>query len=247
MEKNPPPSSIIHLNYTPLERLTVAHPVDRIKFIAGACAGRRVLDLGAMDETAWASKRGRGTWLHEEIGRKALHVDGIDNSAQIPTEGLRTGPNTTIRRGDIMDPRRLLDGLEEIPDVVVAGELIEHLENPLQFLRQFAGLKRLSGKTLILSTPNATALHNCLIGLIRRESTHQDHLCILSYKTLVTLCTRAGFSKWEIVPYFSRFTEMRGRHSGLARLGVSVAERIVNALEWIFPLLSFGYIVRICI
>jgi len=247
MDARPQQSIVRQLRYTPLERLSVPHPVDRIAFIARSCAGLNVLDLGAMDETAWFAKRGRGTWLHEEISRKALRVDGVDSSAQIPVEGLRTGPNATIRRGDITDPKRLVAELEESPDVVVAGELIEHLENPLQFLRQFTAIDRLSGKTLILSTPNATAFHNFLIGLVRRESTHHDHLCILSYKTLVTLCTRAGFSGWEITPYFSRFTEMQARHSGLSRFAVRIAERIVNAMEWMFPLLSFGYIVRICL
>ena len=245
MDARPPPSGVPHLRYTPLERLTVARPVDRISFIARACAGRLVLDLGAMDETAWTAKRGRGTWLHEEIARYARQVEGVDNSAQVPAEGLRTGPNAVIRRGDIADPKGLIAELEECPDVVVAGELIEHLENPLQFLRRFAAIDRLSGKALILSTPNATALHNFLIGLVRRESTHHDHLCILSYKTLATLCARAGFSDWEIIPYFARFTEMQERQSGLARVAVRAAERVVNALEWMFPLLSFGYIVRI--
>jgi hypothetical protein len=237
--------SVPKLRYTPLERLYVVRPVDRTKFIARACAQRRVLDLGAMDETAFAAKRGRGTWLHEEIGRNALRVDGIDNSALVPVEGLRTGPNSTIRRGDITDPDGIVAALEDSPDVIVAGELIEHLDNPLQFLKRFAAIERLSGKMLILSTPNATALHNLLIGLARRESTHPDHLCILSYKTLTTLCRRAGFSEWEIIPYFSRFTEMRERHSGLLRLAVRAAQGIVNGLEWIFPLLSFGYIVQI--
>jgi len=49
-----------------------------------------VLDLGAMDETAWRAKRGRGTWLHEEISRSASRVDGIDNSALVRAEGRRT-------------------------------------------------------------------------------------------------------------------------------------------------------------
>ena len=233
------------LRYTPLERLDVRRPVDRIAFIALACARCRVLDLGAMDETAWAAKRGRGTWLHEEIGRDALRVDGIDNSALVPAEGLRTGPNATIQRGDISDPQRLVAALKDSPDVVVAGELIEHLENPLEFLTRFSKIGRLSGKTLILSTPNATALHNVLIGLARRESTHHDHLCIFSYKTLATLCTRAGFTEWEITPYFSRFTEMQERHSGALRLAVRATQSVVNLIEWMFPLLSFGYIVRI--
>jgi Methyltransferase domain len=245
MEIRPPHCRVSRLRYTPLERLGIARPVDRIEFIARACARSRVLDLGAMDETAWQAKRGRGMWLHEELGRTALRVDGIDNSALVPAEGLRTGPNTTIRHGDITDPERLVAALEDTPDVVVAGELIEHLENPLQFLKRFVGIERLSGKTLILSTPNATALHNFLIGLARRESTHHDHLCILSFKTLSTLCMRAGFSEWEIIPYFSRFTEMQQRHSGLLRFAVRTAQGVVNLLEWMFPLLSFGYIVRI--
>jgi SAM-dependent methyltransferase len=234
-----------HLNYTPLERLRVARPVDRIEFIARACAQCRVLDLGAMDETAWVAKHGRGTWLHEAIGGSAFAVDGIDNSAQVPTEGLRTGPNATIRRGDIADPESVVAALERTPDVVVIGELIEHLENPLQFLKRLARIERLSGKTLLLSTPNATALHNVLIGLAKRESTHRDHLCIFSYKTLATLCTRAGFFEWEIIPYYSRFAEMQQRHFGPVRLVVRATQGVVNLFEWIFPLLSFGYIVRV--
>lgn len=233
------------LLYTALERLSVPRPVDRIGFIVNACAGRRVLDLGAMDETAWQAKRGRGTWLHEEISRRALHVDGVDNSSLVPEEGLCSAPNAVIRRGDVEDPQSVVAALDSAPDMVVAGELIEHLENPLQFLRRFAGIERLAGKTLILTTPNATALHNVLIALAGRESTHHDHLCVLSYKTLETLCTRAGFGGWEIIPYFARFTEMQERHRGIARLGILAAERLVNAFEWLFPLLSFGYILRV--
>lgn len=240
-----PGSGRQHLRYTPLEAISLGRPVDRIKCIVSACADRRVLDLGAMDETAWASKRRKGTWLHEEIARVARQVEGVDNSRLIPPGGLATSHNAMIRRGDIEDVMRLMTELDQVPEVIVAGELIEHLENPLRFLSAFAQIPGLSGTQLILSTPNATALHNFLIGLARRESTHHDHLCILSYKTLTTLCRRAGFSSWQIIPYYSRFTEMLERHSGLARLAVLAVERIINSLEWLFPLLSFGYIVRV--
>ncbi len=233
------------LRYVPLERIPISRPVNRIAFIARSCAGRQVLDLGAMDETAWKAKQGRGTWLHEAIAAQAQRVEGVDNSALVSAGGLTTADNAVIRQGDVNRVDALLRTAIEPPDVIVAGELIEHLENPLQFLRQFAGIKRLSGKTLILSTPNASALHNFLIGAMCRESTHRDHLCILSYKTLSTLCTRAGFTGWEIIPYFAKFDEMKQRHAGVVRFAVSLVQGVINSFEWMFPLLSFGYIVRI--
>lgn len=232
------------LRYEPLEALAVGRPVDRIQFIAAACRGLRVLDLGAMDETAWTTKRGQGVWLHEELARSARQVDGIDNSALIPAAGLTTASNAVIRRGDITDPEQLISGLDQPPEVVVAGEIIEHLANPLDFLRRLAQVQQLSRKTLILSTPNATAWANVLIGMARRESAHPDHLCIFSYKTLTTLCRRAGFSDWEIIPYYSRFTEMKLRHAGPSRIAIGAAESAINFLEWLFPLLSFGYIIK---
>ncbi|QGM96070.1 class I SAM-dependent methyltransferase [Methylocystis parvus] len=231
------------LRYTPLERLAVERPVDRIATIVAACAGKSVLDLGAMDETAYKSKRGQGVWLHEEIAKRAKFVVGVDNTSGLPVEGLATAPNAKIERGDIFDLDGVLRKLDFTPEVVVAGELVEHLENPLAFLRSLRACAPLKGARLILSTPNATALHNCLIGLIDRESTHHDHLLILSYKTMTTLLTRAGFEQWRLVHYHSEFAEMKLRNSGLRRTAIVCGERMIRAAEWAFPLLAFGLIV----
>lgn len=233
----------MELRYEPLERLRVPRPVGRIGFVAAACRGKRVLDLGAMDETAVEAKRGRGTWLHEAISATASRVIGIDSSQAVPESGLVTATNAEIRRGDVMAIEGWLEANAFTPEVVVAGELIEHLPNPLQFLRSLSAIDRLRGATLILTTPNATAVHNVAIGLLWRESTHHDHLCILSYKTLNTLCQRAGFAGWDIVPYRAAFTEMRERNHGLRRALVAAGENVVNVVEWLFPLLSFGYVV----
>lgn len=231
--------------YVPLERLEISRPVDRIPFIKDFCKNRVVLDLGAMDETAFMAKRGQGTWLHEEICNVATQVMGIDNSTIVPPEGIPTGAKSRIYRGDISSVGELLDAHEFTPDIVVAGEIIEHLENPLAFLRSIKAIKRLHGKVLILTTPNATALHNCMIGMLSRESTHHDHLCIFSYKTLYTLCKRAGVDDWQIIPYLARFTEMKARNAGIRRCLVAGGERVINGLEWLFPMMGFGYVVVI--
>lgn len=230
--------------YTPLEKIALKRPVDRLAHVQQACRGLRVLDLGALDETAYASKRGTGTWLHERIAAGAAQVVGIDSSAMIPAQGLATAANASIHRGDIHELAATLTRLRFEPDIVVAGELIEHLPNPLAFLEALRTIDALRGRRLIMTTPNATALHNVLIALARRESTHVDHLLILSYKTLTTLLRRAGFVRWELTPYLARFTEMAQRNSGWRRSMVHLAERSINVAETVCPLLSFGWIVE---
>ena len=42
-------------------------------------------------------------------------------------------------------------------DTIVAGEILEHMENPLQFLNNCYKLLKVNGK-LVLTTPNATSL-----------------------------------------------------------------------------------------
>ena len=237
-------SSEVTPRYEPLERLRVPRPVERIRFVADACRGKDVLDLGALDESAVTLKRGRGTWLHEAIAGSASRVIGLDSSHEVPEGGLATARNARILRGDVLDLEAFLTREGFAPNVVVAGELIEHLPNPLQFLRSLAGIARLRAATLIVTTPNATAFHNAAIATLSMESTHHDHLCILSYKTLTTLFRRAGFADYSVIPYRASFAEMRSRNRGARAALVAAGEVVVNAVEWAFPLLSFGFIVR---
>ncbi|MDZ4313849.1 MAG: hypothetical protein U0989_03665 [Azonexus sp.] len=62
---------------------------------------------------------------------------------------------------------------------------------------------------------------------------------------LNTLCMRAGFQAWEIIPYRFYATEMILRSRGARRLFVSQVQGAIRQVERLFPLLSFGYIVRI--
>lgn len=235
--------AVAPLMYTPLEYISLHRPVDRIGYISAACTNKKVLDLGALDETAFAQKTENGTWLHEEITKVADKVVGLDSSTIIPADGLITARNGTIMKGNIFSIEEFLAETGFEPDIVVAGELVEHLENPLNFLQSLRNVSRLKGRTLLLSTPNATAIHNCLIALANRESTHADHLCILSFKTLNTLLSRAGYESWEIIPYHAEFAEMKQRNAGFQKKLIMGGQIAINFLEGIFPLISFGLLV----
>ena len=231
----------LSLTYETLEKLKIRRPVDRIGFIANLCRDKRVLDVGCFDETALI-KRDTEHWLHGRISALARDVIGIDNSEQIPPEGLATGGNAIIFRGDGVNPAS--DHLRDRDiDLVVAGEFIEHIESPLQFFRNI----KLSfpGRELVVSTPNGVSFANTLLGTIGREVQHPDHLQAFTFKILNTLCLRAGFEDWEIIPYRFYATEMILQSHGAKRALVRFVEGTIRVIERCFPLLSFGYVVRI--
>lgn len=232
------------LQYNPLEYIRIPRPVGRIAFVVDMVRHKTVLDLGALDETAYADKAETRFWLHREICAAALKVYGVDNSDLIPEGGLTPFPKSVIFKEDVYRLERVLHKIGDV-DIIVAGELIEHLPNPLSFLRSIKGIDSLQGKDLLITTPNATSLHNILLGVIKRESTHVDHLSVYSFKTLNTLCKKAGFESWTIIPYHVSFPETILRARGTRRLIAVLLEAMVNFWEHAFPLLSGGWIVQI--
>ena len=96
---------------------------------------------------------------------------------------------------------------------------------------------------MVLSTPNGGCFSNTLLGIFGREAQHPDHLHVFSYKILNTICLRAGLSDYKIIPYKFYATEMILASRGFKRVSARLTERLVNGVEYVFPLLSFGYIV----
>lgn len=228
------------IGYATLAKLPVPSPVDRLTYMSELCTGKTVLDVGCFDETA-IEKRETEHWLHGRIQKVALRVVGVDSSSQIPIEGIKTGINSVIHRGDGVNIS--LDILKSADfNLVVAGEFIEHIENPLQFLRNIK--QALPGRQLVISTPNGCCFANTLLGSIGREVQHPDHLHNFSFKILNTLCLRAGFEEWEIVPYRFYATEMILSLRGPRRTFVVLVQGCIRVIERLFPLTSFGYIVN---
>ena len=227
------------LKYTPLEKIRISRPVDRINFVVSNCAGKNVLDLGCFDETALI-KKNSGMWLHEQIAKVAKFVYGIDNSVSLKDKQISVSRNSKIVFGDVTDLKETDDFA---PDIIVAGEIIEHLPNAQDFLKKIKSLY--GGKQLICTTVNASSFTNSLLSLFKRESCHKDHLQVYSFKTINTLCRLAGFEDWEILTYHVYFTEMILTSKGIKKFIVKAAEKVVNIMEWIFPLASGGLILYV--
>jgi hypothetical protein len=231
------------LTYHPLEKLSVPRPVERLPYIAAQCAGLRVLDLGALDETVVGKQQHSSwKWLHGEVAATAREVLGVDASDEVRRQReIRTDFNTRIVYGRV-------EQLDEIvrefrPDLILAGELIEHTPDTLGWLTRLGDLA--PGARLLVTTPNATSILNILLSFTRRENQHEDHLHVYSYKTLTTLARRLNLADKKITPYYYHSEQFRGRVPAPAvPLILAVDYLLLMPLQYLFPLTAFGFILE---
>lgn len=186
-----------------LQPLPGEAPVDRRELIIGLCAGRRVIHLGFTDERQTETKLEEGRWLHSALAEVSAELVGLDVDAAGVERARASGYEVYLV--DVQDRQALVALGIEAADVVVAGEIIEHLESPGPFLRAVAPLVKPDGR-LVVTTPNAYRLPGFLAPLLGQELIHPDHVGIHSVHTLRTLGARAGYRVDRLGYYQNRAT-----------------------------------------
>jgi 2-polyprenyl-3-methyl-5-hydroxy-6-metoxy-1,4-benzoquinol methylase len=123
--------------------------IGRIEWILSKVVNaKKVLDVGCYGEDI---KFDHPLWLHRLISSKAEYTLCIDINPE--AEKLRDYGFNVI----IGDAQKMY--IEEQFDVVVASELIEHLENPGFFLDSVKRVLK-PDEFLVITTPNIRSLHN---------------------------------------------------------------------------------------
>lgn len=161
-------------------------PTDRSSFIADVCNGRRVLDLGCAGQ---ATKIDDPRWLHRRILEVAESCVGADYERD-EVDRLRSAGFDVVFADVSAGPGELA---ERAPfDVVVAGELIEHLPSP-QSLLDFAAQVLRPGGQLVVTTPNPFALLRVASARTLRNFDNVDHVVLVAPTGIVEMANRAGF------------------------------------------------------
>lgn len=169
--------------------------VQRVDFIKSACEGKKVLHLGCTNYPYTEQAIKDEMLLHFELEKTARELYGFDFD-QKGLDILREKGGVNLFQTDL---EHLEDvALDETFDVIIAGEMIEHLSNPGLFLQ---GIKRfMNDKTdLIITTINAyCALRFLIYGLRGKggtnEPVHPDHVAYYSYKTLSLILERENLN-----------------------------------------------------
>jgi len=135
------------------------HFVARLEYIKTLSSGKDVLNLGCADVTRLGWAAARGQHLHIELSKVARRLVGVDISPGGLEELRSVNGALELVCYDVERVADLASRLRPF-DVVVAGELIEHLKNPGLMLRGvrdlLKGIVRLSvesnGSRVIHST-----------------------------------------------------------------------------------------------
>ncbi len=192
------------------ERLRMPLVRDRALWLERLCAGvspGEVAHLGCADSPYTVELLTQGTLLHTRLVRVA------------PVTGFDVDPPALERLQRDMPAERfvLADVTIEVPesergryDLVVAGEVLEHVPDADAFLRGCAALLRPGGQ-LCLTVPNACCPKVGLRALAGRESVHPDHRVYYGPRTLARTLDGAGYQLDALASCFAPLAGDAGR------------------------------------
>lgn len=174
-----------------LHQVPDAPVVDRAQFILDHCRGKRVLEFGASGP------------MHDAIVKVAATVYGVDRSdadgvigfdLDDVAETLLPPFHTPSVGGSSFGWDARADECVQDFDVIICGEVIEHLSNPGHFLARLR--RQFTGVPVVITVPNAfsqAAIRQIGKGV---ENVNVDHVAWYSFRTLKTLIARAGYTQF---------------------------------------------------
>lgn len=221
---------------TMVHKLPKAPLVDRIEYLVDLSRGRRVIHVGFVDTGCRTMNQEAEAWLHAHLDAVTTSLVGIDVDEIGVKDAEAAGYEAYV--ADCRDPDEL-EALGLAPaQLVIAGEVIEHLDDPGAFL---SGLQTLvaPGGQLVVTTPNSYGLFNVAASLARREINHPDHVVMFTWRTLTNMASRHGWEPVETRVYVPSVKDLSGQ--GVAAKGLGLLAKFVVFLERSLARLGRGY------
>jgi SAM-dependent methyltransferase len=193
---------------------------DKETEILNIARGQRVLHLGCVGDDVpnvdWRQRAEQS--LHAPLSQVA-DVVGVDLNERAVREYRRLGIFQNIVVGNV-------EQLDELPiegpfDVVVAGDIIEHVSNPGRMLE---GIKRFCrpDTRVVLTTPHAFGLPNFLRFLLGVYRESNEHVMTFNVPQMRQLLERHGYRLQEMSTCHQ---PRRSAHGILFRLGRAFLRR----------------------
>jgi 2-polyprenyl-3-methyl-5-hydroxy-6-metoxy-1,4-benzoquinol methylase len=157
-----------------------AHYLSDNRYLAGLPAGR-LLDVGC----------GSGDFLHW-MARLGWQAHGIDfDEAAVRAAG--RFPGVDVRLGDLNSQNFSADYF----DAITLSDVIEHLPNPEQVIRECLRILRPGGR-IVIATPNIDSFGHRFFGRHWRGLEPPRHLFLYSASALKKMAKLAGFERFSV-------------------------------------------------
>ncbi len=168
----------------------------RTETLEGIVRGRKIIHIGFADHVPLIEQKLKdGRWLHARLCGVASRCAGVDTNAEAIE---------LIGRNFGFDDLHRFDAVAEAPpaalttedwDYLVAADVLEHVDNPVQFLASLAA--KLPVERIVITVPNAFAAANLFAIRRHQEVINTDHRYWFTPYTLAKVGVRAGLEVEE--------------------------------------------------
>ena len=171
-------------------RTNLKAPNTRAEIVEEFCRGKVVLDIGCVHHDV--ENADKDSWLHKAIVSVAAETLGVDYLEDEVAVLMRRGYKMVA--GDVNKPL----AIDRQFDVIVVGNLIEHLSSFEGLLENLRRLLKPDGVVLV-STANPFFREQYFYSALKNDIiVNPEHTCWIDPVTLDQLCRRFGLKTVEI-------------------------------------------------
>lgn len=165
---------------------------DRLDCLINIAKGKRVIHVGCADHLPLIEKKkAEDTWLHGRLQKVCQDLVGVDNNTEAMSY-LREQGIKGIHNLNILDDELPTALTENRWDLMILGEIIEHLDNPVIFLEVLRERFSMNVDQLVITVPNAFRWGNFRAALRGIEFINSDHRYWFTPYTMAKVVHQAG-------------------------------------------------------
>lgn len=188
--------------------------LSRIEILETLVENKNIVHVGACDHLPLIDKKiEQNTWLHKRLQNNANSIIGIDINERAVKYTNQIGYQNIFYYDILSESEAVIAKMNELSetkwDYLVLGEMLEHVDNPVEFLSIIKNKYKENVKDIIVTVPNAFSYNNVCFLLRNMELNNSDHKFLFTPYTIMKVLTRAGMRPLEIM--FAEYPSLKRR------------------------------------